>query len=134
MSVLTSILACKCPKCHQGDLFVYKNPYKISGITKMPENCHYCGQRTEPEVGFYFGSMYVSYGLCVGVSIFIFILTEFIIKLPPYSFMVVNTLALLLLWPMVFRYARVMYLYLFVRHDPDAIIKFHNSKNQTKLN
>lgn len=120
MSVLLSIIKCKCPKCHKGDLFVDPNPYKLKKMAEMNKTCSVCGQPAEPEPGFYYGAMYVSYGLCVAVCGFNFILTEFILKLPAYSFLVVNTLILILLWPLVFRYARVLYLYLFVRFDPNA--------------
>jgi len=86
----------------------------------MNKKCSVCGQPAEPEPGFYYGAMYMSYALCVAVCGFNFVLTEFILKLPPYSFLVVNTVMLIVLWPLIFRYARVLYIYLFIRYDPNA--------------
>ena len=50
---LWSTLTNKCPRCRQGDLFVSKNPYRLSEITKMNEHCPICNQATEIEVGFW---------------------------------------------------------------------------------
>ncbi len=46
------VLQCKCPRCRKGNMFVEKNPYKLSRIMKMNENCPVCGQPFELEVGF----------------------------------------------------------------------------------
>ena len=49
----------KCPKCHQGDIFV--QPFDIAKPVNMPDACAKCGQRTMPEPGFYYGAMFISY-------------------------------------------------------------------------
>ncbi|MEI6188824.1 MAG: DUF983 domain-containing protein [Chitinophagia bacterium] len=70
---LWSTLTNKCPRCRQGDLFVSKNPYLLSDITKMNEKCTVCGQPTEIEVGFYYGTGYVSYALTVAYFVATFV-------------------------------------------------------------
>jgi uncharacterized protein (DUF983 family) len=117
-SRLKAIVKCKCPRCHKGDLFVEPNPYKIKYLTDMPEKCAYCGQRTQPEPGFYYGAMYMSYGLCVVLSLLDFVLVELILKAPPYYFLFFNAFVLVVLWPYLFRYARVVYIYIFIKYDP----------------
>jgi uncharacterized protein (DUF983 family) len=72
-SYLWSTLTNKCPRCRQGDLFVSKNPYLLSDITKMNEKCPVCGQPTEIEVGFYYGTGYVSYALTVAYFVATFV-------------------------------------------------------------
>jgi hypothetical protein len=42
-------------------------------FTKMNEHCPVCGQVTEIEVGFYYGTGYVSYALTVAFSVATFI-------------------------------------------------------------
>jgi hypothetical protein len=78
---------------------------------------------TEPEPGFDYGAMYVSYGL--GVSIFIadFVLFVLLLDLPGLAFISLNTLTLLILWPFIFRLSRVIYLNLFEKYDPNAAKK-----------
>jgi uncharacterized protein (DUF983 family) len=63
--VITAVLQLKCPKCHQGKLFMASNPYNIKRVHEMPESCSECGQSFEPEPGFYTGAMYVNYGFTV---------------------------------------------------------------------
>jgi uncharacterized protein (DUF983 family) len=49
----------KCPKCHQGDMF--KSPLELSNPLNMNDCCETCGQKFEPEPGFYYGAMFLSY-------------------------------------------------------------------------
>lgn len=49
----------KCLRCQEGDLF--NKPFKFSKPLDMPEMCPVCHQKYEPEPGFYYGSMFVSY-------------------------------------------------------------------------
>lgn len=124
--LLLSILQSKCPRCHKGDLFVEANPYHLSKLSKMHKNCSCCGQPTEPETGFYFGAMYVSYGLGVLMFAFLFTLVEFVLKIEGYHFMWIYALVMIVLWPVLFRLSRVLYLYTFVRFDKNALNKSIN--------
>ena len=72
---LKNLFSFKCPRCHEGDLFVNKW-YNFSNGNKMVECCSVCGQRTELEPGFYHGTGYVSYALTVGFSIVTFVIWE----------------------------------------------------------
>lgn len=56
---LLNTLLKKCPRCQEGDLFI--EPFQISKPVDMPTNCPVCGQLYEPEPGFYYGSMFISY-------------------------------------------------------------------------
>lgn len=89
----------------------------------MPVSCDHCGQPTKPEPGFYYGAMYISYGLCTLIFFLNFILFELIFPLPGYWFLALNSVVLLVLWPVIFRMARVIYLNIFVKYDPKAIEK-----------
>ena len=117
--MIMSILKGKCPRCRKGDLFVDKNPYHLKRLSVMHENCSCCKQPFEPEPGFYYGAMYVSYGLSVGVFIVNFVLFALFFPLPPLVFVLLNTVVLLLLWPVFFRLARIIYLNIFVGYDPE---------------
>src|SRR5690606_8062963 len=66
---LMSVLGCRCPRCREGKLFT--NPVSISMKKNMQMNkeCPVCGQATEVEVGFYYGTSYVSYMLTVALSV-----------------------------------------------------------------
>jgi uncharacterized protein (DUF983 family) len=49
----------KCPRCQEGDLFI--KPFDFSKPVNMPEMCPVCHQKYEPEPGFYYGAMFISY-------------------------------------------------------------------------
>ncbi|NRB49682.1 MAG: DUF983 domain-containing protein [Saprospiraceae bacterium] len=61
MNLLKSIVQYRCPRCRTGKLF--NEPFDFYNPLDMPERCPTCNQHFEPEPGFYFGAMFVSYGL-----------------------------------------------------------------------
>ena len=66
---LYSILFGKCPKCHQESMYKNKNPYHFTDILKMHERCSHCGTKYKIEPSFFYGSMYVSYGVGVAFAV-----------------------------------------------------------------
>ena len=59
---LYSILKGKCPHCHVGDFFL-THPYKLKTMGDIYDKCPACEETYNPEPGFYFGALYVSYAL-----------------------------------------------------------------------
>lgn len=114
---LYSIVHNKCPKCHQGDFFVNKNPYTMDFI-KMHDKCSHCGEDFNKEVGFYYGAMYVSYGVNVtfGIALFLLMVLVFHTGLLTYLFSFLGLV--LVLFPLVMRLSRLIYINLFVKYDP----------------
>ncbi len=53
------LLRHKCPRCHCGDLFI--RPFSLKTAFQMHERCPCCGLDFNPEPGFYFGAMFISY-------------------------------------------------------------------------
>ena len=72
-NIVSSILMCKCPKCHEGNLFKNKRIYKYKGYFDMPNNCPKCGQDFQIEAGFYLGAMFVSYAFTVALTVAVFV-------------------------------------------------------------
>ena len=100
----------KCPRCHQGNLFV-TSTLNLSGFYKMYRNCPVCKQTFEPEPGFYFGAMFVAYGMLVPMSVLTWI-TLFFVFHPAFEVYVVVILVLnVLLLPFIFRYSRTLYVF-----------------------
>ena len=87
----------------------------------MNKNCPVCGQPTEIEVGFYYGTSYVSYVLSILISVFIVIIWFLVIGLSEItllvSWMVFNGIVLLLLQPWLMRLSRSIWISWFVRYD-----------------
>lgn len=120
--LLPSILKMKCPKCREGQMFKKKSLYTIKGIFDMPEECEVCGQKMEIEPGFYYGTGYVSYGLCVALSVTYFIIYAVLFGVSVednslFYFLGSDIALMIILMPLIMRYSRVIYLYMFVRKD-----------------
>ncbi len=115
-SKLYSILFNKCPKCQQGDVFVHKNPYK-KGFMKMHAQCSHCDESFEKEVGFYYGAMYVSYGVNIAYGIGLFLLTVILFNIDLVVYLFLFFGLVVLLFPWTIRISRLIYLNLFVKFD-----------------
>ncbi|MBK5212042.1 MAG: DUF983 domain-containing protein [Flavobacteriaceae bacterium] len=113
-SKLYSIFTGTCPVCHEGDMYLENNPYKISKIMKMHDNCSNCGKKFKIEPSFFFGAMYVSYGVGIAISVAAFIISYLFIGLDRnYTFLVI-ILTLLILFPLIVRVSRNIWINLFV--------------------
>ena len=98
----------------------------------MHEKCPICGQPTELEVGFYYGTGYVSYALTVAFSVATFIAWWVLIGISIYDnrifyWLTINSVTLLILQPVLMRLSRTMWLSWFVKYDPD----WENNKADT---
>ena len=109
-SVFKAIKDEKCPRCHRGNLFI-TSAYKLNGFYQMNRQCPVCEQTFEPEPGFYFGAMFISYGMLVIMSILTWLILFFVFH-PVFGVYVVVILILnVLLLPFIFRYSRTLYLF-----------------------
>jgi hypothetical protein len=117
-SSFTGIITMKCPSCRRSPMFVDPNPYHWRNMGKMNEICPNCGHPLDTEAGYYFGAMYFSYALMVawnfGIAIVIYIFTGSIFehfKL----LMFLGFFSTVLISPVMFRYSRVLWSYLFFK-------------------
>jgi len=65
---LNSIIPIRCPRCHKGK-FLKTSVYDLSRFTTVRNQCDCCGLKYRLEPSFYFGSMYVAYGLGVTLMV-----------------------------------------------------------------
>lgn len=117
---LYSVVRSKCPRCNLDNLYVDNNPYHLSKLTQMHKSCSKCGQSYEPETGFYYGAMYVSYALGVALMVAPAMLLYVFFDL---SFEVLLSIIVgmyILGFPLFFRYARNIWLNIFVKYDPEV--------------
>jgi hypothetical protein len=90
----------------------------------MHDRCTVCQQRFEIEVGFYYGTGYVSYALALVLTGITFVLWWLLIG---FSFedrrfltwLVVNGVVLILLQPWLMRFSRSLWISWFVKYDPE---------------
>lgn len=123
---LLSTLDNRCPRCRRGKLFINSNPYKLKSVLKMNPTCLVCGQPTEIEVGFYYGTAYVSYALTVAFCLTTFIawwiLIGFSVRDGDTRLLwwgIMNAILLLVLQPVFMRFSRSLWLSWFVKYEPE---------------
>ena len=122
-SKLYSILTGTCPKCQNESMYLDKNPLHFNKILKMHENCSHCGLRYQIEPSFFYGAMYVSYGLNVAVGIAAFIVSFVIFGSSLKVAFIAIIASLIVLFPFVLRWSRNIYINMFVSYDPKTKLK-----------
>ncbi len=120
---LYSMFKNKCTYCHQGDVFVEKNPYKLSKMFDMHKTCSHCELKYEKEPGFFYGAMYVSYALTVGWFLIWFALQSYLLQWDSTLFLVVFIVFLVLSAPLNLRWSRIIWLNIFFRYNKQPVNK-----------
>jgi hypothetical protein len=93
----------------------------------MHHRCPVCKQVTDIEVGFYYGTGYVSYILGLLFTLVSFVLWFFIIGFSFHDrrfawWLGINSVALLVMQPWLMRFSRALWLSWFVKFDSDWAI------------
>lgn len=118
-SKLYSIFRFKCPHCHEGN--IYKTPLtSMQGIYNMHENCPKCNQRFQMEPGFYWGAMYIGYGLSSAYMLTAMMLCIFGLNLSVNQSFMASIAGAVFIVPLVARLARAIWINIYVKYDPKA--------------
>lgn len=116
---LYSIATNTCPKCNEGAFFKTNNPYNLKKFDKINDTCSYCSESFLREPGFYIGAMYVSYALSVALVVTSFVGFVIILGLDINIVLSVLIPAIILLLPILFRTARIIWINIFVKYDSE---------------
>jgi uncharacterized protein (DUF983 family) len=122
-SKLNSILTGSCPRCQNESMYLDKNPLHLSKVLKMNENCSHCGLKYQIEPSFFYGAMYVSYGLNVAVGIAAFIISFVIFKSNLKIAFLAIIASLIISFPLILRLSRNIYINMFVSYAPKSNLK-----------
>jgi uncharacterized protein (DUF983 family) len=124
---LYSIFTGSCPKCHSKSMYKRSNPYNITAVYDMHERCSVCQTKYKIEPSFFYGAMYVSYGLGVAIAVAAFIISFVFLgsSMATAFFSIMG--ALVLLMPLNMRLARNIWINFFITYDPDAAA--HEAQN-----
>ncbi len=122
-SKLYSIFSGSCPVCHSSKMYEDKNAYNLSKITKMHEKCSNCGTKYKIEPSFFYGAMYVSYGVGVAIAVATFIISHYFIGLDKLTSFWVILAAMILLMPINLRLSRNIWINFFFSYDKEKDAK-----------
>lgn len=114
---LYSILTGYCPVCQNESMYKEGNPYKIGQIFEMNERCSHCSTKYKIEPSFFYGAMYVSYGVGVAFAVAAFIVSNLIFNLGALHtfYSIVGTLIIFM--PLIMRLSRNIWINLFMHYD-----------------
>ena len=117
---LHSIIYNLCPRCHTGKFWSNDNVFKNIFIKSNNnlEKCDKCNLKYEIEPGFWYGAMYVSYGLTVFVAILTWLIMyilnkemDIFIQISIISFLII------ILSPVVYFLSRLIWINFFVSYN-----------------
>ena len=115
-SKIYSILRGKCPRCHEGDFFKYTFTMNIFKVNKIEKKCSQCDLKYMIEPAFYFGALYVSYGITVAICIATFITSKIIFDLALLSSFIAVFIVLILCIPVNLRLSRILWINMFINY------------------
>ncbi len=114
---LYSIMRMKCPFCHEGAFFV-SHPYDLAHVGEVHDRCPHCARKLSKEVGFYWGALFVSYGLSIGFSLLMYGLTWFVRPdLGMLGFFIVVVSATALAAPWLYAMSKIIWANLFFHYQ-----------------
>ena len=130
---IAAIVSMKCPKCREGDMF---NAPITQGIYKMNKECPVCKQAFELEPGFYWGAMYVGYGLSGGYMLSTVGAMLLFLNWSVELAFTISILGGIIIFPLIARLARVIWLNIYVGYDKnfaDTLNKAESKNVETSL-
>lgn len=105
-------------------MFQTRSAYRLRSFMRMHDRCPVCGQLMEIEVGFWYGTSYISYALTVALSaatcVAWWVLVGFSLEDNRFFvWMVCNMVVLVLAQPYLMRLSRAIWLSIFVKYNAE---------------
>ncbi len=116
-----SIFTGKCPVCHSGNMYKNKNAYRLSQTLKMHKRCPHCDTKFKIEPYFFYGAMYVSYGVGIAVAVAAFTIAYGMIGFGLKGSFAAIVFALITLVPVIIRISRNIWINFFFSFDKNKV-------------
>lgn len=117
---LYSILTGSCPRCHKESMYVERNPYSLGKLFKMNERCSHCGLKYKMEPSFFYGAMYVSYGVGIAFSVSAFVIAFLFFEASLINTFIAIVTTMVIFMPVIIRLSRNIWINFFVKYDSNA--------------
>ncbi|WP_317197462.1 DUF983 domain-containing protein [Polaribacter gangjinensis] len=86
-------------------------------MTEIHSHCPNCNLKYMMEPSFFYGAMYVNYGITVAISVAVFVITKVFIELNLLQSFLSIFLVLVVLAPFNLRLSRILWINMFVSFD-----------------
>lgn len=114
-SLLKSIFQCKCPRCRRGNMFLEGKLFNPGKFSVMNKTCSHCGQSFEPEPGYYFGAMFISYAINTALFITVWLGLDLFVE--DYSMTLLLSImgiSAIVFLPFIYRISRSIWIAIFI--------------------
>jgi len=120
---LYSILTGSCPRCHQESMYLDKNPYHMGKIFEMNDRCEHCDLKYKIEPSFFYGAMYVSYGVGIAFAVAAFVIAKLFFGATLITTFIAIVITMIVFMPIIMRLSRNIWINIFVKYDPKTELK-----------
>jgi len=114
---LYSIITGACPKCHEENMYINKNPYRLSKTLKMYDRCSNCNTKYKIEPSFFYGSMYISYGVGIAFALAAFVVSYVFVSASLLVAFIAIIVTMVGFLPIILRLSRNIWINLFLHYD-----------------
>jgi Ca2+-dependent lipid-binding protein len=118
-----SIFTGACARCQQESMYQTKNPYVLSDVLKINDNCSQCNLQYRLEPSFFYGSMYVSYGVGIAFAVPAFLISYLVFESSLVTAFIAIVVTMFAFGPIIMRLSRNIWINLFVNYDKTKINK-----------
>jgi len=116
---LYSIFTGACPVCQNESMYTSSNLYNPAKTQEMNERCSHCDTKYKIEPSFFYGAMYVSYGVGVAIGILTFLVASYVFHLDRISIFLAIMGIMVLGLPVIIRLSRNIWINLFMSYDKE---------------
>ncbi|MFN2202115.1 MAG: DUF983 domain-containing protein [Caldilineaceae bacterium] len=109
-----AVLLQRCPVCLDGKVF--------GSFLRTNKDCPVCGIHFERETGYYLSAMFIAYTIGF-ILIAPLALYLYLAQTPTVRFGLIVGVAIILVWPLIFRYSRVLWLHADQLMDPRSPLR-----------
>ncbi len=120
---LYCILTGTCPKCHEESMYKDKNPYHMGSLFDMHERCSHCNTKYKIEPSFFYGAMYISYGVGIAFAVAAFIISSLFIGASIKASFIAIVVTMIVFMPFIIRISRNIWINIFIGYDPKVEMK-----------
>ena len=113
-----SVLRGKCPSCHKGNFFKHSFTMNLFKVNKIKKTCSCCNLKYMIEPAFYFGALYVSYGITVALCIVTFVISKLMLNVTLLTSFITIFVVLILFIPVNLRLSRILWINMFINYKP----------------
>lgn len=110
-----AVIGQRCPVCLEGNVF--------HSLLGMNETCPVCGVKFERESGYFLNAMFIAYMLGF-LALLPTVVVLYLLDVSPFLFLAIITIEMVVLWPLIFRYSRMIWLHV------DQIVTPREDENQ----